>query len=45
MVVKNDKKRIKKKNCFKTWDEAEAFLDGLCLAKSTKFKNEESYER
>lgn len=25
------------KNCFKTWNEAEAFLDGLCLAKNTNF--------
>lgn len=32
---------IDKKNCFKTWNEAEAFLDGLCLAKNTKFKDEE----
>lgn len=32
------------KNCFKTWSEAEAFLDGLCLAKNTKF-NDEDYER
>lgn len=32
------------KNCFKTWDEAEAFLDGLCLAKNTRFNNDD-YER
>lgn len=32
------------KNCFKTWNEAEAFLDGLCLAKNTKF-NDNDYER
>ena len=32
---------IDKKNCFRTWNEAEAFLDGLCLAKNTKFKDEE----
>lgn len=32
------------KNCFKTWDEAEAFLDGLCLAKNTRFNNND-YER
>lgn len=32
------------KNCFKTWDEAEAFLDGLCLAKNTQFNNND-YER
>ena len=32
------------KNCFKTWNEAEAFLDGLCLAKNTRF-NDNDYER
>ncbi len=32
------------KNCFKTWGEAEAFLDGLCLAKNTRF-NDNDYER
>jgi len=32
------------KNCFKTWNEAEAFLDGLCLAKNTNF-NDNDYER
>lgn len=36
---------ISNKNYFKTWSEAEAFLDGLCLAKNTKFKDKESYER
>ncbi len=35
---------IDKKNCFKTWNEAEAFLDGLCLAKNTKF-NDNEYEK
>lgn len=25
------------KNCFKTWNEADAFLDGFCLAKNTNF--------
>lgn len=29
------------KNCFKTWNEAEAFLDGLCLAKNTNFHDNE----
>lgn len=29
------------KSCFKTWDEVDAFIDGLCLGKNTKFKNEE----
>lgn len=32
------------KNCFKTWGETEAFLDGLCLAKNTRF-NDNDYER
>ncbi len=32
------------KNCFKTCGEAEAFLDGLCLAKNTRF-NDNDYER
>ncbi len=35
---------IDNKNCFKTWNEAEIFLDGLCLGKNTKFNNNE-YER
>lgn len=25
---------VNSKNCFKTWNEAEAFLDGICLAKN-----------
>ena len=25
------------KNCFKNWNEADAFLDGFCLAKNTNF--------
>ena len=29
------------KNCFKTWNEAEAFIDGLCLAKNTNFNDNE----
>lgn len=35
---------IDNKNCFKTWNEADAFLDGLCLGKNTKF-NYNEYER
>lgn len=35
---------ISDKNCFKSWNEAEAFLDGLCLAKNTSF-NDKEYER
>ncbi len=29
------------KNCFKTWDEVEAFIDGICRGKNTKFYEEE----
>ena len=25
------------KNCFKTWDEVEAFIDGICKGKNTHF--------
>ena len=28
------------KNCFKTWDEIDAFIDGLCRGKNTDFGNE-----
>lgn len=35
---------IDNKNCFKTWDEVEAFLDGICLARNTNF-NDKDYER
>ena len=28
---------ISHKNCFKTWAEADVFLDGFCLAKNTNF--------
>lgn len=35
---------VDSKSCFKTWNEAEAFLDGLCLAKNTNF-NDNEYER
>lgn len=35
---------IDSKNCFKTWNEAEIFLDGLCLGKNTKFTRND-YER
>ena len=40
----NDWYSVDSKNCFKTWNEAEAFLDGLCLAKNTNF-NDNEYER
>lgn len=28
---------ISYKNCFKTWNDADIFLDGFCLAKNTNF--------
>ena len=36
---------ISNKNYFKNWSEAEAFLDGLCLGKNTKFKDEGGFDR
>lgn len=33
------------KHCFKTYDEIEAFLDGLCLGKNTNFYQQEQVER
>lgn len=32
---------VDNKNCFKTWNEAESFIDGLCLAKNTNFNDNE----
>ncbi len=29
---------IDRKTCFKTWNEVEAFIDGICLAKNTDFE-------
>lgn len=40
----NDWYSVDNKNCFKTWNEAEAFIDGICLAKNTNF-HEEKEER
>lgn len=34
---------ISNKNCYKTWEEIEAFLEGLCVGKNAKFN--EYYER
>lgn len=31
---------IDDKNYFKTWDEIDAFIDGLCRGKNTNFGNE-----
>ena len=33
------------KNCFKTWNEAEIFLDGLCLGKNIKDYEEKEREK
>ena len=33
------------KNCFKTWDEADAFIDGICLARNTEFNKCKDEER
>ena len=30
-------KNCKDKNCFKTWAEIDAFIDGLCKGKNTNF--------
>lgn len=29
---------IDNKTCFKTWNEVDAFIDGICLAKNTDFE-------
>ena len=29
---------IDDKNCFKTWNEVDAFIDGLCKGKNTNFE-------
>lgn len=29
------------KNCFRTWDEIEAFIDGICKGKNTNFYEEQ----
>lgn len=34
---------ISHKNCFKSWNDADIFLDGFCLAKNTNF--DRVYER
>lgn len=39
LIKKGERKdwySISYKNCFKSWNEADAFLDGFCLAKNTK---------
>lgn len=41
LIDKNNKEKnwyaLDNKNCYKTWAEIEAFIDGLCLAKNTNF--------
>lgn len=32
---------VNDKNCFKTWNEVDAFIDGICKGKNTNFCNEE----
>ena len=32
---------VNDKNCFKTWNEVDAFIDGICKGKNTNFCDEE----
>ena len=45
LVDKNCKNKdwysIDDKNCFKTWDEIDAFIDGICKGKNTNFEEQE----
>lgn len=38
---RNDWYSIDNKSCFKSWNEVEAFIEGLCLAKNTNFEDKE----
>lgn len=42
LINKNTKNKdwysIDNKTCFKTWNEVDAFIDGICLAKNTDFE-------
>lgn len=40
-IGNNDWYSINNKNCFKSWNEVEAFIEGLCLAKNTNFEDKE----
>lgn len=40
-IENNDWYSINNKNCFKTWNDIETFLDGLCLGKNTNFEEKE----
>lgn len=33
----NDWYSVDDKHCFKTWDEVEAYIDGICKGKNTNF--------
>lgn len=37
-TLRKDWYSIDNKNCFKTWNEVEAFIDGICVAKNTNFE-------
>ena len=36
----NDWYSVDDKHCFKTWNEVEAFIDGICKGKNTNFYKE-----
>ena len=42
IVDRNTKEKdwfsVDNKSCFKTWNEIEAFIDGLCVGKNTEFE-------
>ena len=46
LIDKNCKNKdwysIDDKNCFKTWNEVDSFIDGICKGKNTNF---DTYER
>lgn len=48
IIDKNTKRKdwysVDDKNCFKTWAEVDAFIDGICKGKNTNF-NIAEYER
>ena len=45
IVNKNEDKKdwysVDNKSCFKTWDEIDAFIDGICKGKNTNFEEQE----
>ncbi len=44
IVNKNDNKKdwysVDDKDCFRTWNEIEAYIDGICKGKNTNFYDE-----